>query len=293
MRSVGRARAAISVVNALPLGIGAAVGVDWSAQATASVRRRPARAGPISTAPTSSATPIVHAAARLAVARFGHGGRPDLALTVRSTIPVARGLKSSSAVASSVALAVGRALGQDPSAVEAARVAAQAGRRAKVSATGAFDDALAGLVTGGVVTDNRHDVELRRFRLERGLCVALWIPGRPHPPSPSVRRRFRRQSGLARTAVDAALAGDWRRAMDVNSALVERAMGYRYERLRASVAAAGALASGVSGLGPTLAAVVPAERLPAVLRALPARTGRRRGLALAAGNLAPRGGGLT
>ena len=126
MRGVGRARAAVSVVNALPLGIGAAVGVDWNAQATASVRRRPARAGPLSTAPTSSATPIVHAAARLAVARFGNGGRPDLALTVRSTIPVARGLKSSSAVATSVALAVGRALGQDPSAVEAARVAAQA-----------------------------------------------------------------------------------------------------------------------------------------------------------------------
>ncbi len=287
MRGVGEARAAISVVNALPLGIGAAVGIAWSAHATAYAPSRTSRALPAEVRPASSSTPVVRAAARAAVARFADGRRPELRLRIRSSIPVARGLKSSSAVATSVALATGRALGQEPSAEEAARIAAIAGRRAGVSATGAFDDALAGLVPEVVVTDNRRDVELRRFPLDAGLRVALWIPGRPHPRSPSVRRRFRREARLARRAVDAALAGDWKSAMAANSVLVERAMGYRYDRVRASVAAAGALASGVSGLGPTFAAVVPAERLSRVLRALPPRTGRRRALALPQEPLAP------
>jgi shikimate kinase len=289
VRGVGEARAAVSIVNALPLGVGAAVGIAWTARATARLHPRPSRSVPAWIAPAASATPVVRAAARSAYARFGDGRPLELTLNVRSSIPVARGLKSSSAVASAVALATARALGTEPTAVETARIAAEAGRRSGVSATGAFDDALAGLVPGGVVTDNRADTELRRFAVEPGLRVALWIPARTHPPSPSVRGRFRRHGRLAHEAADAALAGDWRRAMAANTALVERAMGYRYAPLHAAVEAAGAVAAGVSGLGPTFVALAPTERMRAVLGALPSRAGRRRAVPLALGPLARRG----
>ena len=80
---------------------------------------------------------------------------------------------------------------------------------------------------------------------------------------------------MARRAVDAVLAGDWTGAMAANSTIVEKVMGYRYGPLREAVARAGAVAAGVSGLGPAFAAVAPVSRRPRVMGALP-RDGRRR-----------------
>ena len=276
MRGVGESRAAISVVNALPLGVGAALAIDWPARASAEIDRAlPARARP-AVRPKGSSTRIVRDTAAEALARYGAGGR--LRLSVRSTIPARRGLKSSSAVGAAVAQATARACGADPATDEVARLVAEVGRASGLSATGAFDDALVGLVGAGVVTDNRSDRCLRRFDPGSGLAVVLWVPDRPHPLSPQVVDRFRRTPGLAREAVDAALDGDWAAAMAANSALVERAMGYRYAALREAVLQQGAIASSVSGLGPAFAAVAPAARAPRVLRALPAGRGSRRTL---------------
>lgn len=278
MRGLGESRAAVSVVNALPLGIGAALAIDWPARASAEFDATvPGRARP-SVRPKSSSTRIVRATANAALARYGTEGR--LRLSVRSTIPERRGLKSSSAVGAAVAQATARACGADPATEELARLVAEVGRASGLSATGAFDDALAGLIGAGVVTDNGSDRCLRRFDPGTGLSVVLWVPDRPHPLSPRVVGRFRRTPGLARRAADAALDGDWAAAMAANSIVVERAMGYRYEPLREAVLRQGAIASGVSGLGPAFAAVAPAARATRVLRALPAGRGVRRSVRL-------------
>lgn len=279
MRGVGSARAAISIVNALPLGIGAAVGIDWPARATAVLDPDRSTEVRMTVEPRASGTPLVHASARAALRRFVPAASGRFRLVVRSSIPAARGLKSSSAVSASVALAAARAGGREPELEDVARVAAEVGRASRVSATGAFDDAVAGLLAGGVVTDNRRDARLRRLDVDRDLRVALWIPDRAHPRSPTVRRRFGRDPALARRAVDAALDGDWVRAMEANSALVEKAMGYRYARVHDAVQEAGAVVGGVSGLGPAFAALAPSGRVARVLRALP-REGRRRSLRL-------------
>jgi shikimate kinase len=275
VRGVGTANAAISIVNALPLGVGAAAGVAWPARASAVLANGSAGTGATVIEPRGSRTSLVRATARASRERFAPGVAGRLSLRVRSTIPHARGLKSSSAVGSAVALATARACGTEPSPREVAKIVAEVGRSTGLSATGAFDDALAGLVTGWVVTDNRADRELRRFRLDPSLGVVLWIPRGRHPSSPAVRARFRRNVRLARRAVDAALDGDWAGAVTANTALVERAMGYRYAPLHEAVQRAGAVASGVSGLGPAFAAVAPAARIARVLRALPTAGTRR------------------
>jgi shikimate kinase len=275
VRGVATSYAAISIVNALPLGVGAAVGIAWPVRTVASLVPPRARGARIHVEPWAAATRVVLASARTALARFAPRSKESLRLLVRSAIPVARGLKSSSAVATSVLRATARAVGRQPRPAEIARLAAQVGRATGVSATGAYDDALAGLVAGGVITDNRLDRELGRFKVARDLGVALWVPGRRHPPSPTVLGRFRRERAAARKAVDAVLAGDWAQAMHENSALVERVMGYRYGPLHDAVRAAGAVASGVSGLGPAFVALAARDRLPRVVRALPRRGHRR------------------
>jgi shikimate kinase len=286
---VGSARAAISVVNALPLGVGAAVGIEWPATATARFSSGGDGSERTVVRPPRARTPLVRAAARSARSSWAPGSHGLLAISLRSTIPPGRGLKSSSAVASAVALATARAGGRSPAAHDVARISARVGREVAVSATGAFDDALAGLLPGVVVTDNRTDAELRRFPIDRGCGVVIWVPGGRHPRSPSVRPRFRRDRALAQRAVDAALDRDWIAAMSANSELVERAMRYPYSKLRTALAGAGALAAGVSGLGPTVAAVAPVGRLPGVLRAFP-RRGVRRVLRFSSTATAPPGG---
>jgi len=143
------------------------------------------------------------------------------------------------------------------------------GRRVGVSATGALDDALAGLEPGFVVTDNVRGEVLRRSKVDPDWGVALYIPSQTHPPSPNLRSAFSNERSAGELAVRAAKAGDWTTAMRINTELVERTMGYAYEDIREQLQSHGAVASGVSGLGPTLAAIAPADRLPDLVRALP------------------------
>lgn len=286
MRGVGTARAAISIVNALPLGIGAAVGIEWPVRATARLAPDEAGDGRITVEPAGAGTAIVRTAARTSLERFVARRVGRLRLTIRSTLPVARGLKSSSAVSSSVAAATARAGGAEPDPMEVARLTAEVGRLTGLSATGAFDDAVAGLLPGGVVTDNRHDRRLRSLSVDSGLAVALWVPRGTHPRSPAVHERFRRDRRLAERAAEAALDGDWATAMRANSELVEKVMGYRYAGLHDAVASAGAVAAGVSGLGPAFAALAPRRSVAKVLRALP-RTGQRRSVRLFLANGGP------
>jgi len=275
MRGVGEATSAITVVNALSCGVGAAVGIALSTRATVELASNGAggiaKAGP---SVAAGATRVVRAALAFAIGRFAPGGSVPVHLEITSSVPVGVGLKSSSAVASAVVRAVANAVGRSPTAAEVAALAAEAGRASGVSATGAYDDALAGLVDGVVVTDNRRDRLLERRPLDPGLAVALWIPSGTHPSVPSVAQRFWADGDAGRSAAEAARSGRFWEAMSENSEIVERAMGYSYRPLRQRLLEHGALGAGTSGLGPALAAVGPRERIGTLLGMFPRGQGR-------------------
>jgi shikimate kinase len=280
MRGLGRASAAITVVNALPTGVGCAVGVGLFA--TADVHVRPTRKlhRPSLDIPPEARTPVVEEALRAGLARFFPSTPSDASLVLRSDIPAARGLKSSSAVACAVLDAVAHAAGASVPSIEIARISAEVSRQTGVSATGALDDALAGLTSGFVLTDNVRGILLKEGPVDPDWEAALFIPPTPHRPSPEWSAAFRARAAEGAAAVEAAREGDWWTAMERNTELVESVMGYRYDEVRARLRAAGALAAGVSGLGPTLAAVAPADRVDAILELFPAAEGLRRRVAL-------------
>ncbi len=270
MKGQGRGVAAVSFLNALFTGTGSAAGVELAAHAEVELAPGSPPAAP--TGPLAS-LPLVDATAAAALRAWAVG--PWTArLSIRSEVPPSCGLKSSSAVASAVENAVLRALGRTVPPEEVARVGATVARDGGYSATGAFDDALASVVPGIHVTNNTTMTPLRSWPAPEDLEVVLWVPARTHRPSPELRPRFRERRAEAQPAVDAALGGEWARAMDLNSALVESVMGYAYEGLRTTMAGAGAIASGVSGMGPAFAVIAPSDRLGSVLRALPAGTGQ-------------------
>src|SRR4029077_12491491 len=101
-------------------------------------------------------------------------------VAVVSAIPPARGLKSSSAVGVAVAQAVASAYGRSPAAETCAAASAEVSRAIGLSATGAFDDALAAAEGGVVLTENTSRTVRARATLDTDWSVVLWIPAGEH-----------------------------------------------------------------------------------------------------------------
>jgi shikimate kinase len=276
VRGVGETTAAITVVNALPTGVGAAVGIELRVRAIVELHPAGSHGKWDVRVADAARTPLVIAALSESLNRFAPGSSGTGELTLRSEIPSSRGLKSSSAVGSAIVLAVARATDVAPEPIEVARMSARISKQAGVSATGALDDALAGLSSGMVVTDNIRGELLRSYAPAPDLGVALYVPPTPHRPSPEWATAFAAERASGQAAVDAALAGDWPTAMHLNTQLVERVIGYDYTSIRRELLRAGAVACGVSGMGPALAAIAPRSRLPDLLASYPRTAGERR-----------------
>lgn len=281
MHGVGRATAALTVVNALPTGIGCALGIDLATTVEVELRGDDGGSLPRIDIPDENRTPLVEVALRTALSRYVARRPRSVEMRVRSQIPMARGLKSSSAVASAIVRAVARAAGVEAPPLEVARLSAEAGRESGVSATGAFDDALAGLTPGFCLTNNRDGTLLDAFDAGVGWEAAVLIPPGSHRPSPAWSAEFAAVAPAGAQIVDVARRRDYWTAMDANSALVERVMGYEYSALRAELRSEGALGAGVSGLGPALAAVAPSTRIPRLLEILSRAPGDRLRVAVA------------
>jgi len=268
MHGVGTASSAITFVNALPIGIGSAAAITLGVEAEVHLDLEAGHRGPSVTIAHPSDTPLVRASVAAGVEHFLPGRTPSARVHIRSSIPSARGLKSSSAVSGAVLAAIARAAGAPVDPVVLARLSADLAQKIGLSATGAFDDAYASLAGGAVVSDNAARTLLWTGEPPAGLAVLLWIPAGTHRPSAEWRERFRVRAAEARPAVEAALAGDLLGAMGRNTELVESVLGYDYTNLRRQLERMGAAASGVSGLGPTLAVLVApeqAERVQAVI----------------------------
>ncbi|MGI0054314.1 MAG: shikimate kinase [Thermoplasmata archaeon] len=269
MHGVMETFGAITFVNALPCGIGAAAGVDLPVRVDASVEERTRSRAPTITVRDGEPTALVSAAAEEAVRRYGSGRALGVELEIRSHIPAARGLKSSSAVSAAVVGATARALQCNPDPIELAQISADVSTRVGLSATGAFDDACASLSSEVILADNAQRTILRRWPFPADLEVLLWIPSKEHAPSPKWASAFRARAAEGRRAVEAALDGDLFEAMRRNTALVEGVMDYPYERMRERAVGAGAAGCGVSGLGPTVAFLTPSSRIGRVVDGLP------------------------
>ena len=147
----------------------------------------------------------------------------------RSEIPVASGLKSSSTAANAAVLATLDAIGEEMDLVEAAKIGVAAAREAGVTITGALDDALASMLGGVVVTDNRNMKLLKRELLDSE--VLLLVPEKKLFSKETDIRRSRLIAPLAEIAYDLAMKGDYGRAMTLNGFIYCSALGLSAEPL--------------------------------------------------------------
>jgi shikimate kinase len=276
MHGVGTSSGAVTIVNALPTGTGCALAISLPVHADLELRPDKELTAHHIQLERGSDTELVRETLAVGLSRFAHGETYSGELRIDSQIPIGKGLKSSSAVGGAVLRSLTSALRQSPSPEELARIAADVAQEIGLSATGAYDDCLAALRGGLVLTDNSNRAVLRSPPFALDVRVVLWIPPGSHVPSASLRDRFRSEGNAGRAAVEAARAGHWAEAMSLNTELVERLMAYEYRALRSELIEHGATMCGVSGMGPALAVLVPEEKVDAVIACLPADRGEIR-----------------
>jgi shikimate kinase len=100
----------------------------------------------------------------------------NISLSISSDIPIGFGLKSSSAVSSAVSLACYGLVEENIDDYKVLDIAVNASRKAKITITGAYDDATACYFGGFVITDNYSNKLLRRENGPLDLLSLILLP---------------------------------------------------------------------------------------------------------------------
>lgn len=246
---------AITIVNALATGCGGALGVGlWTrARVTLDDQIKGIQGHIINDQDEDQR--LMRATVRRVLRMFGVDGRLGARVETSSTIPIAAGLKSSSAASNAIALATLKALRKRLCGLGVVKLGVDASIQAGVTKTGAFDDATACYFGGLILTDNLRRRIVKRFIPGKGMRVLIQIPNEKAYTSDVDRRRLKRVAPLIETAFREAHGGNYWTAMTMNGLTYAKLLGRDTTPAKRALEE-GAIAAGLSGKGPATAAIV-------------------------------------
>ena len=254
---------AATIINAIAMGKGAAFGVDLWTKAEVKLTDEPQIIeGKIVSDPTENPV-LIKKTVEKVFEYFGLTRKFGAKVKTWSNIPIARGLKSSSVVANAITLATVAALNKKLDDLTIVNLGVDAALDAKVTITGAFDDACASYFGDVVITDNLKRRIIKQFRIAEDLTVLFHIPAEKTYTISSDVKRMKSVATLVKTAYKEALKGKVWSALTLNGLLYSSALGYN-PSIALDALLAGALAAGLSGKGPSVTAVVPKEKVDSV-----------------------------
>lgn len=250
MDGTASAPAAGTVLNALATGTGAAFAIDEYVTATVSLSPDAGVEGTVEGVDDAD-TSLVERCVDLVTAEYGE--RQGGTVHTESDVPMASGLKSSSAAANATVMATLSALDavDDVPREDAARIGVRAARDVGVTVTGAFDDASASMLGGVTVTDNDNDTLLARDT--RDWDVLVWTPPERAYSADADAERCRQVAPVVDLVAELALDGEFERAMTVNGLAFCAALGFSPEPMVDAMPEAGGVS--LSGTGPSFTAV--------------------------------------
>ena len=257
---------AATIINAIATGKGAAVGVDLWTKATVKLTDESGHIDVVIESDSSENPVLAQKTVQRVLEHFGLEDQFGAKVETTSNIPVARGMKSSSAAANAIALATVAALDQSLDDVELVRSGVEAALDAKVTITGAFDDACASYFGGVVITDNLERQIIKRFELSEAPAVLFYVPSQKTYTVSSNVERMKALSGVVKVAYNEALNGNYWGALTLNGLIYSSALGYD-STPAVDALTAGALASGLSGTGPAVTAIVTKDKIEHVKEA--------------------------
>lgn len=262
-RAVGETHGAVSILNAIPTGIGGAVGVDLKVTCEVELGGEDIEVESLALGEEVEVGRGVIEAVR-EVLEKRHGLTKGFRARIVSEVPPARGLKSSSAFLGALVRAVLRAAGKSCSLEEEALTVVEIAKRARLTITGAFDDALASLGEGVYITDNSKLQVLRHYGTP-SFPVVIFVPSSELKVSDVDVKAYEELRDLYGAAAELALSGRWLEAMGFNGLLTAVASLQDPWPVIEALKLPGTLAAGVTGKGPALFAVTTRPELVAEL----------------------------
>jgi len=275
MKGTGQAlsHGAISILNAFPTGKGGALGVDLWTRAKVSLREGP---GPISgfvSSDPEESNMFAIAVVQKTLEHYGYERKLQGEVITSSNIPVAVGLKSSSAAANAVTLATASAIDEKIDDDTLVGIGIDASIESGVSLTGAYDDSFASYHGGAVLTDNDHRKVEKILKIPRDLKVLILVPPRKTRTGQLNRTIFFPIRRISELAYGEASNGHVWDALTLNGLAVASILG-EDPRPALSAIEVGAFGAGLSGKGPAVAAIVDENSLKPVRQALTKFDGR-------------------
>ena len=257
---------AVSIVNAIATGMGSALGISLKVTAEAQIQTGH---GIKSTAGRNSDRLIKNIVQKTIPKEIIDGNM--ISISVDSQIPLGYGLKSSSAVSNAVALACSRmAKEAEIDDYGILDVSTRSSIEAKVSMTGAYDDATACYFGGFTVTDNYSRRLIRKEKAPENLYAIILLPTNSSRGDIHKLRIF---SDLFIDAFELAESGQYWKAMKLNGVLASAALSSSYAPVLDAIEQ-GALSASISGNGPSIAAVGYEETIEQIVEALSKFDGR-------------------
>lgn len=256
---------AVTIVNAMAIGKGAAVGVDLWTWARVSLTKKP---GEIVC--RNLVEPNEHQLMRIIVKNvfreFKLLKKYGAIVETRSNIPVAVGLKSSSAASNAISLATLKAIGIETNDFQTVRLGVDSSLEAGVTITGAFDDACACYFGGIMITNNRTCQVLKRLIPSQEFSTIIYVPRTKKYTKDVDVGRLSKIRPLIEYAFQEALRGNYWFALTLNGLAYSEAFGYDTDPIRQAIFS-GAIASGLTGKGPAFVAIVPKANVRKVRKA--------------------------
>ncbi len=250
MRGEGTSYGAISVINAIPCGTGATIGVKLETKAYYE------EGGDDKIIEILNFKNMKTSMARICVKKTLEKIKADRSvpykLTIDSKIPPSRGLKSSSSVCNAIISAVLDYHGKSMKPLDIVKLGVECAKEAGVTITGSFDDACGCHLGGLVITDNTMDKLLSHTSVPE-YDVVMLIPNKTIEKKSITVNNYRARSEEFRQAIEIAET-DPLKALTLNGRLVGEIIGIDMTLVDKAMEL-GALAAGVSGTGPAIAVV--------------------------------------
>ncbi len=240
-----------TIINAIATWKGAAFGIDLKTFSNVELSESEKEiSGSIVEMPEGDPR-LIERCVEIVLDRFGL----ELGGTVRtrSEIPLAGGLKSSSAAANATIIATLRAIDKTLPPLEIVKLGVEAAKEVGVTITGAFDDACASFFGGVVITDNRKMELIVREELHSK--VLIFAPAKKAFSADTNVKRSRLIAPYVDIAYSLALEREYKKAMTLNGFLYCGALGFDSEYLLRALEC-GVKGVSLSGTGPSYAALV-------------------------------------
>jgi shikimate kinase len=247
---------AATIINGIPLGLGAAFGIALKTEAEVTLTNDSMEYEVIIKGDENEDPRLAINCVDMVLKRFGFENEYGARITTTSDIPISRGLKSSSAAANAIVLATYKALQKEYSDMEIINTGIEASILARVTLTGAFDDSCATYFGGVVVTDNLVRKILHQYSIEEDLEVIIHVPDKKIRKFEVDIQKLKGIREILQNAHNLALSGNYKEAIRINGEAYGKSMGLDIQIAQKAIKA-GAQTAGITGCGP--ATVILAE----------------------------------